>query len=336
MTNPNETLFNGQVRRRIAIERYSDAQARKTLKFLEELRADIVAKIEKAGDPRSYSIRQQRELLRSVNRLHQDVYAKVHNVLDSDFKRMAAEQAKFEAGELRKVATNITVRELSATQAFEVAKARPMQGRFLEDWLSELSPAHRRRLEQSLRLSFIEGETRSQAMQRIREAVNMSGNGLKALIRTSNSHISSAVTLASYQENPDLVEEYEWRSTLDSRTTPICQMRDGQRFKVGEGPIPPAHVSCRSTTTPILKDFPPPKRVTYNEWLKGQSTDVQDEILGKRRGAAYRAGASVKDFTSSTGRPKRMTTAEFKKGMDETAAGQKRFRRNARKYRVGS
>jgi SPP1 gp7 family putative phage head morphogenesis protein len=300
--NPNETLFDGQVRRRIAIERYSSARARKALEFLEEVRRDVVAKLasEKLG---KYSARQQREFLRSVDTLHNEIYGRLNDQLDSDFKRLAAEQAAFEAKSLR-AATGLTVKEISATKAFEVATARPMEGRFLKDWLKELEPAHRRRLDAALRISFVEGETLREATRRIGRVVDMSGNGLRTLIRTANSHISSVVSGASYMANQDIIEEYEWRSTLDSRTTPICQTRDGQRYKVGDGPLPPAHPGCRSTTTPILKGHPPPKRVTYSEWIERQPADVQDDILGKARGDALRRGSKVKDFVDSTGRLK--------------------------------
>jgi SPP1 gp7 family putative phage head morphogenesis protein len=296
MTNPNDKIFSEQIRRRIALERLSDQQADDALKFLNEVRRDVVSKLAKAGEVSGYTQRQQRLLLDSIDRAHREIYSRLTKDLFDDQRLLAEEEAKAQASILRG-ATSATVRELSITQAYEVAKARPMQGRFLEDWLKGLEPSHRERLNAALRISFIEGETQSAAYRRISETLAISGNGLRALIRTSNSHISSAVTQASYEENPDLIKEYEWRSTLDSRTTPICQTRDGERYPVGKGPIPPAHVSCRSTTTPILDGFPPPKRITYNEWLANQPADVQDEALGgKKRGNAYRDGEGSKGF----------------------------------------
>jgi SPP1 gp7 family putative phage head morphogenesis protein len=294
--NPNDKIFSEQIRRRIALERLSDQQADDALKFLQEVRRDVVSKLAKAGEVSGYTQRQQKLLLDSIDRTHREIYSRLTKDLFDDQRLLAQEEAKAQASIMRG-ATTATIRELSITQAYEVAKARPMQGKFLEDWMKGLEPSHRERLNAALRISFIEGETQSAAYRRISETLATSGNGLRALIRTSNSHISSAVTQASYEENPDLIKRYEWRSTLDSRTTPICQTRDGEQYDVGKGPIPPAHVSCRSTTTPILDGFPPPKRVTYNEWLANQPADVQDEALGgKKRGDAYRRGEGSKGF----------------------------------------
>jgi SPP1 gp7 family putative phage head morphogenesis protein len=304
MPNPNEGIFDRAVRRRIAIERYSDARTREAMKFLEDLRRDIVGKLS-SGDFSKYSMREQRALLRSVDSVHNEMYAKLNNVLDSDFERMAKDQASFEAGSLRAARVGASVRAVSATQAYAVARSRPMSGRFLKDWQSELGPDARKRLTAALRISFVEGEPLRDAVSRVGEVLAKNGRGVEALIRTANSHIASSVQSETLAQNSDIVSEYEWRSTLDSRTTPVCQVRDGQRYKVGTGPLPPAHVACRSTTTAILDGFPPPKRVTYEDWIKRQSSGVQDEVLGKTKGAAFRAGTvTISSFVSKAGKTK--------------------------------
>jgi len=292
--NPNDKIFSEQIRRRIALERYSDQQADDLLKFLREVRRDVVSKL--AGAPASYTRRQQELLLDSIDRTHKEIYSRLTKQLEEEQKKLAADEAAWQAGTLRG-ASGITIRELSIDQAYTVAKARPMQGRFLEDWMTDLEPSHRERLNAALRISFIEGETQSAAYRRISEVLGRGGNGLRALIRTSNSHISSAVQHKTYEVNSDIIDRYEWRSTLDTRTTPICQSRDGNIYNTGDGPQPPAHVSCRSTTTGILKGQEPPKRKTYKEWLAEQPPDVQDEALGsKKRGDAYRRGEGSSGF----------------------------------------
>ena len=300
MTNPNDTLFSDTLKRRIALERYSDRQHRETLKFLDQVKRDIIRKLTDGPELSEYSRRQQEQLLASVGELHRDIYREVNKKLDSEFDQTAVDQSGKFAGDVE-AATGAGIRRLSATKAIEAARSRPLQGKFLKDWLTDLEPAHRARVAQALRISFFEGENISNATRRLREAVNISGNGLRTLIRTSNSHIASSVQGATMEANSDIVNEYEWRSTLDGRTTPICQSRDGQRYPVGKGPLPPAHLQCRSTTTAILKDFPPPQRVTYSEWLRGLPAKDQDDILGKKRGAEFRKGNNpIKDFVNPT------------------------------------
>ncbi len=307
--NPNTLLFDENVRRRIALERYSNGQLKSALRHLREVQGDLVAKLAKyRADGRSaLTIKQQERMLKSVRELIDDVYKRLRSGLNDDFDGLSRAQAEWESATLGRVASGagleVTVRQVSLGRAYAVARAKPMQGRLLKDWLSDLGPSHRKRLEQALRISFTEGESLSAAMQRIRAVTRQNGNGLKALIRTANTHIASAVTEESYKQNSDLVEEYEWRSVLDSRTTPVCASRDGQRYEVGKGPLPPAHIGCRSTTTPVLKDFPPPERKTYPDWLKGQPASVQDEVLGPTRGRLFREGKfKVRDFVDRKGK----------------------------------
>jgi hypothetical protein len=80
---------------------------------------------------------------------------------------------------------------------------------------------------------------------------------------------------------------------------------DGQVFKLGKGPKPPIHIRCRSTTVAELderfnflkegaqrasKDGPVSSNQTYYEWLKTQSSEFQDEVLGKARAKLFREG----------------------------------------------
>jgi len=103
----------------------------------------------------------------------------------------------------------------------------------------------------------------------------------------------------------------------------ICQARDGMVFPVDSGPRPPAHIGCRSSTTPILRsaremgislpDAPPstrasldgqvPATTTYGEWLRARPAAEQDEILGVTKGRLFRAGGvDVRDFVDTRGK----------------------------------
>lgn len=108
---------------------------------------------------------------------------------------------------------------------------------------------------------------------------------------------------------------YRWVSILDDATSAICRTLDGQVFKFGQGPLPPAHPNCRSSIiaellgrwlkrTPTGRFAPRPDRTatgakgpervkggtTYYEWLKTQPEDFQDDALGKARATLFRKG----------------------------------------------
>jgi len=68
-------------------------------------------------------------------------------------------------------------------------------------------------------------------------------------------------------------------------------------FRYDQGPVPPQHFNCRSTTVPVLDDdvleraFPNtrpsatgrvPQDTNYANWLK-DNPDVQEKVLGKKK-----------------------------------------------------
>jgi len=306
------TLYDDAVRRRIALERYSNDQIRKTLPFLKEVERDLIGRVaqlrveatDRAGRIRLAS---QEKLLASVQSVYAEAYTKLNDRLQSGMKRLAGTEAARVSEALGSVAGSaglqFTTNELTATSAFEIAASKPMQGALLKDWLADIEPSHRKRIEQALRISFAEGESLETAMTRLRGVTKLNERGLAALIRTSNSHIAAAVTEATYEANADIVEGVEWVSTLDARTTSICRARDGKRWPVNEGPRPPAHIGCRSTTVAVLMGLEPAPRETYAQWLKRQPPKVQDDILGPTRGRMFRDGVlSVDRFVDMKGK----------------------------------
>jgi hypothetical protein len=87
---------------------------------------------------------------------------------------------------------------------------------------------------------------------------------------------------------------------------------DGKRFKINDPKRPryPLHLNCRCRYVPVTRswrdmgfdidELPPVARAsmngqvsgteTFETWLKRQSAAVQDETLGRTRGALFRRG----------------------------------------------
>jgi SPP1 gp7 family putative phage head morphogenesis protein len=318
VANPNQSIFDDTVRHRIALERYSDQDARQALKFLDELKQDIAARIARATPGRQSQLRR---LLADVGEIHDATYRKINDELTGRWQERAGLEATFQADKLGSAVASgaasgagaasggsaagvqLTISKLTTDAAFQAAMARPMDGAILSDWLTSLDEGARRRLDRALTISWTEGESLDRAVRRMRETVDISKRGARTLVRTANTHISNAVQQASAEANADIVKEVEWRSTLDSRTSEICRHRDGKRYPVNEGPRPPAHPNCRSIIIELLSDFPPPQREIYSEWIARQPASVQDEVLGPTRGKLLRQGKyKVTEFTNSAGK----------------------------------
>ena len=134
---------------------------------------------------------------------------------------------------------------------------------------------------------------------------------LMTLVRTSVQHVSNASRASVYEANSALISGYRWVSVLDLKTTPVCRSLDGQIFELGNGPLPPAHPNCRSTTIPEFKEGtqfkegdtrpsstgPVSTDMTYYDWLLEQPAAFQDAVLGPTRGKLLRnGGLSAEEF----------------------------------------
>lgn len=72
----------------------------------------------------------------------------------------------------------------------------------------------------------------------------------QSAVNTVLQHIAQQVAQASMRRR---FKRYRWVSVLDNRTTTICKERDGNIYFFGAGPLPPAHINCRSQIVPVVE-----------------------------------------------------------------------------------
>lgn len=188
-------------------------------------------------------------------------------------------------------------------------QARPVLGEPVEKWFGKMLVGPTGDKARAwIQTGLTEGLTTEQIVRGLRGSRDsgysdgiLSGQGSTAvatLVRTAATHASSVARTESFKAIG--VTSYRWISTLDSKTSIICASRDGEVYELGKGPMPPAHPNCRSTTVPdfggepigtrAAVDGPVPADMTFRSWLQAQGQDVQDEVLGKTKAAAWRAG----------------------------------------------
>ncbi len=153
----------------------------------------------------------------------------------------------------------------------------------------------------------------------------VSRRSIDTIVQTVTTHATTQARELLYEVNPDLVREERWVSTLDARTSSICQALDGRVFPVGEGIMPPAHPNCRSARMPIVPglralpvdperqvilpatvkdsfDGKGPQVLTYDKWLRSQPAAAQRDILGPTRFALFQTGEiELRGFVNDRG-----------------------------------
>lgn len=193
---------------------------------------------------------------------------------------------------------------------------RPLQtdGDLLKSWLKKFTDKEVQRTTNVVRRGHSTGKTNQEV---VRELIGTKARNYKdgvlttsrrnasTVVRTSVQHVASSARQEVWEANQDVVARYEFVATLDRVTSSICRSLDGQEFDFGKGPIPPLHPNCRSTTIPILNDKfsflskgrtrssengPVSANSEYYDWLKRQSKEDQDQVLGKKRAKLFRDG----------------------------------------------
>ena len=144
------------------------------------------------------------------------------------------------------------------------------------------------------------------------ELTKLANHQIQTIVRTSVNQVTNQASQAVYAANKKVSPRYEYVATLDSRTSAICQRLDGQTFDYNNGPTPPQHFNCRSTTVPVV-DFdglqkkypslekPPttqlvsrpsatgrvPQGTQYGDWLLNQDKELQIKTLGNQGKVNY-------------------------------------------------
>ena len=185
-----------------------------------------------------------------------------------------------------------------------------------------IAQAEAKRLNQVVRSGLLSGETTtdivkdlvgnlrkdqkgslSQLLAQGGAATKSANNQVMTIVRTTVNQVTNTASQTVYKANPDVTEEYRYVATLDSRTSPVCRDLDGQIFKYNQGPVPPQHFGCRSTTVAVVnyKKYgftpppagkrasvggPVPANTTYGKWLYGERAKGSKFKAGKEQIAA--------------------------------------------------
>lgn len=95
---------------------------------------------------------------------------------------------------------------------------------------------------------------------------------------TVSKHVSSN---SKYETSSEYYDEYDWVSIIDDVTTQICRDRNGNRYRYGEGPIPPAHYRCRSEIVPVTGEAV--NKQSLAEWLEDQPGEFLSDVFKNGR-----------------------------------------------------
>ena len=254
--------------------------------------------------------------------------------------------------ELSKIETTATVNNLATVSVvatdLSVEKIKKLvQGTLIagapsETWWKRQGEKLTRNFEDQMRQGVLLGENNSKLIQRVRGTkafnytnglMNVSRNDAEALVRSSVQTASNQSRFEVMETANNVIKYYRQVSTLDSRTSDICIVRDGKRWETKTKKpvkhnlsfqVPPLHWNCRSSliaeiegvnlneTTRASKDGPVPANFTFEDFLKRKGDAFADEVLGKGKAELWRKGKiKLSQLLDQSGNP--LTLEELKR-----------------------
>lgn len=332
----NDGLRDGEISHQVNLQRYSNQVVRRFIALLNRTGADLAAQLYAAvqalEDAPSATAERLDALLFSVRQINARAYQAAGLELKAELLALTKYESGFQAQLFRsELPALVTLAETNVEQVYGAAMARPFQGRLLSEWASSIESDAMKRIRDAIRMGVVENQTTPQIVRRIVGAktqgyadgiIEIDRRAAEAVVRTAVSHVAGFTRGRFYGANADLISAVVWSSTLDLRTTPQCQIRDGLRYANTEQHAPLGHAvpwlagpgalhwCCRSSSYPVTKswrelginmdEISPGSRAsmdgqvasatTYGEWLARQSAARQDEVLGPARGKLLRDG----------------------------------------------
>ncbi|MCP5041089.1 MAG: hypothetical protein GY944_08655 [bacterium] len=332
----NGRMLDRAIRHSIYIRRLGVGNSTRVLTFLNdevfpELVGTAFTRLERLrGRGLGFDFTQERysQLIGSLDTIIREGFKTSRQSLQTEMRAFAKTEAEFATGSMRAAAPiNLDTFLPGASTLNSIVSSAPIvEGKHIPQVFADLAHTVKLKVEQAIKVGIVAGETTASIVQRLRgkgALLDQSRNGVTALVRTVTNAVSSAARAKTYEENEDLLNGWQFVATLDGRTTMICAQNDGTTHKVGEGPMPPLHTGCRSTSAPVLKSFrdlgipiddipdggpsmdgKPAGKINYGDWLAQQPPDVQDDFLGVAKGKLYRRGHLTFDkFADNNGRP---------------------------------
>lgn len=347
----NETLVDLYMERAVDFLRLEAGTRDKVLVFLDELEREIagsIAKIDPTGTPDQVKQRKRlTELLRLVRDSIKGTYRDVSTLMAREIREVVDSEAAW-TGNAINFSTKAGFADVGISSGFlnTLVSNVLIQGAASSEWWARQAGGMADKFADAMRTGVALGEANSKLIDRVRNPatglMNMSRTSAERLVRASVQAAANTAREAMYDKNSDLIQALQWSATLDTRTTIMCLARDGHTYspedhKPKDGGPPwlqgpgKLHWGCRSTSVPVLKswrdlgidmdeipqttrasmDGQVPAQTTFAAWLKKQSAERQDQILGVGKAQLYRDGKiSVRDLLDQNGRP--LTTEQLR------------------------
>jgi len=259
----NERWFDALVRHQIFLLRTAGSVRNDIIEILNESEADLRSRIRdrlRAGP----NLQRAEALIQEIRDLRAAAMTATENLWLERFRELVVMEANFASSTIRGlVPVELETAIPAGATLRALVRERPFEGRTLRDWARNIRQADIDRISAQIRIGVTQGEPVDVIARRVVGTARLRGSdgvtqitrgNAAALTRTAVIHFTNSAREEFFLQNRNIATREVWVATLDSRTCPICRALDGQRFQIGEGRKPPAHIGCRCVRVQIIEE----------------------------------------------------------------------------------
>ena len=270
--NAQDQFLDAQIRRAVFMEGLQAGFIRKMHKILRESDANLKELLQKrlenisrrGGDTGPTTTARLEHMIAATKELRAGTAAALVTQNSQNMRELVADEIRYQTQSFdRHIPVALVLAEPAVAATYAAATARPIQGQMMKDWFRAMARNDVRRIEAAIRVGYVEGAPTPDIVRNIvgtranrfsDGVANVIRRDASTIVRTATNHYANVARDTLWAENKDILHGLRWVSTLDGRTSPICQARDGEVYPVDEGPRPPAHPNCRSVMVPHFDD----------------------------------------------------------------------------------
>mgnify|MGYP000017641475 CR=1 FL=1 len=325
MENVADKIVHKFISHAVDLSRFEEDVKNRVLFFLKKLYTSLAEDIN-LGLGTSYSQAKLRALKSQVRQTISTAYKKSEKALNSELAKLAPLEQIFTKNAINSgIGADLLTTSLAPDKLKAIINKTLILGAPSADFWARQPKILTERFMTEMQIGIARGEPINVLVQRIRGlptgkriayktksgkrrvlvdfqggVLDLQTRGATAMVRTSLQTIANKVRHETFQANDDIIKGQQWLSTLDQRTTPICQALDGLEWDLEGNPIgghtepfspPPAHWNCRSTLVPILK--------SWDELSKSKSPDLRKKLQKAEKNLSESERASMDHPVSS-------------------------------------
>jgi SPP1 gp7 family putative phage head morphogenesis protein len=202
--------------------------------------------------------------------------------------------------------------------------AIPASGVVLSDFISKFVSTAKDNLENSIVAASANRQEWKEAIESVIGASVATKAGTSSVldriqaqaVSVVHTGIAHAESITEAAVNSTTHRRYLWASIIDGRTSDICMSRHGKVYNFGEGPLPPAHVRCRSRIIPFkgnkIPDIP-----SLFSWLKKVSSATASAIVGAEVAKKIAEGVATEKVVLQSVHFKPLDLDDFEKAAED-------------------